>query len=59
MHASPGIGAKVALVPVQQTELERIISLAVNESVQQVFVQRADMINELKHKIEELQSKIY
>jgi hypothetical protein len=66
MHASPRIGAEVALAPVQQTELERIVRLAVNEAVQQVSVQRANMINALKHKkeqllkheIEDLQSKI-
>ncbi len=54
MHASPRIGAEVALAPVQQTELERIVRLAVNKAVQQVSVQRADMINALKRKIEEL-----
>ncbi len=54
MHASPRIGAEVALAPVQQTELERIVRLAVNKAVQQVSVQRADMINALKHKIEQL-----
>jgi hypothetical protein len=58
MHASPRIGAEVALAPVQQTELKRSIRLAVNKAVQQVSVQRADMINTLKLKIEELQSKI-
>ncbi len=58
MHASPRIRAEVALAPVQQTELERIDRLAVNKAVQQVSVQRADMKNALKHKIEELQSKI-
>jgi hypothetical protein len=60
MHASPRVWAEVALAlaPVQQTELERIVSLAVNEAVQQVSIQRADMINVLKHEIEELQSKI-
>ncbi len=41
------------------TEFERIAILAVNKAVQQVSVQRADMINALKHKIEELQSKIF
>ncbi len=55
MHASPRIGAEVALAPVQQTELDRIVRLAVNKAVQQVFVQRASMINALKCKIEELQ----
>jgi hypothetical protein len=58
MHASPRIGAEVALAPVQQTELEKIVRLAVNKAVQQVSVQRADMINALKQEIEELQSKI-
>ncbi len=58
MHASPRIGAEIALAPVQQTELERIVRLAVNKAVQQVSVQRADMINALKRVIEELQSKI-
>ena len=58
MHASPRIGAEIALAPVQQTELERIVRLAVNEAVQQVSVQRANMINALKRKIEQLQSKI-
>jgi hypothetical protein len=58
MHASPRIGAEVALAPVQQTELERIVRLALNEAVQQVSVKRANMINALKRKIEELQSKI-
>jgi hypothetical protein len=47
MHASPRIGAEAALAPVQQTELERIVRLAVNEAVQQVSVQRADRINAL------------
>jgi hypothetical protein len=58
MHASLRIGAKVALAPVQQTELKRIVRLAVNKMVQQVSVQRADMINALKREIEDLQSKI-
>ena len=58
MHASPRIGAEVALAPVQQTELKRIVRLAVNKAVQQVSVQRADMINTLKCKINDLQSKI-
>ncbi len=58
MHASPRIGAAVALAPVQQTELERIVRWAVNKAVQQVYVQRADMINALKCKIEDLQSKV-
>ncbi len=58
MHASPRIGAEVALAPVQQTELERTVRLAVNKAVQQVSVQRANMINALKRKIEDLQSKI-
>ncbi len=58
MHASPRIGAEVVLAPVQQTELERIVRLAVNKVVQQVSVQRADMINALKREIEEIQSKI-
>jgi hypothetical protein len=58
MHASPRIGAEVVLAPVQQTELERIVRLAVNKAVQQVSVQRDDMINALKRKIEEIQSKI-
>ncbi len=58
MHASPRIGAEVALAPVQRTELERIVRLAVNKVVQQVPAQSSDMINALKCKIEELQSKI-
>jgi hypothetical protein len=58
IHASPRIRAEVALAPVQQTELKRTVGLAVNKAVQQVSVQRADMINALKCKIEELQSKI-
>ncbi len=58
MHASPRIGSEVALAPVQQIELERIVRLAVNKGVQQVSVQRVDMINALKREIEELQSKI-
>jgi hypothetical protein len=49
MHASPRIGAEVALAPVQQTEFERIVRLAVSEVVQQVSIQRVDMINALKH----------
>ncbi len=56
MHSSPRIVAEVALAPVQQTELERIVRLAVNKAVQQVSVQRANMINALKCEIEELQS---
>ena len=59
MHASPRIGAEVALAPVQQTELERIVRLAVNKAVQQVSVRRADMMNALKRKIEDLQSNIH
>ncbi len=58
LHASPRIEAEVALAPVQQAEFERIVRLAVNEAVQQVSVQRADMMNALKRKIEDLQSKI-
>jgi hypothetical protein len=58
MHASPRIGAEVALAPVQRTELKRIVRLAVNEAVQQVSLQRADMVNALICKIEVLQSKI-
>ncbi len=58
MHVSPRIGAEVALAPVQWTEFERIVRLAVNKAVQQVSVQRADTINALKRKIEDLQSKI-
>ncbi len=58
MYASPRIRVGVALAPVQQTELERIVRLAVNKAVQQVSVQRADMINALKREIDELQSKI-
>jgi hypothetical protein len=58
MYASPRIGAKVALAPVQQKELERIARLAVNEAVQHVSEQRADMINAFKREIEDLQSKI-
>ncbi len=59
MHASPRIRAEVALAPVQQTELEKKnVRLAVNEVMQQVSVQRANMINALKRKIEQLQSKI-
>jgi hypothetical protein len=58
MHASPRIGAEVALAPVQQTELETFVRLAVNKAVQQVSVQGASMINGLECKIEELQSKI-
>jgi hypothetical protein len=58
MHASQRIGAEVALAPVQQTELERIVRLGVNKAMQQVSVQRANMINALKRKIEDLQSKI-
>ncbi len=58
MHASPRIRSEVALAPVQQIELERIVRLAVNKAVQQVSVQRADMINALKRKIKDLQSKI-
>jgi hypothetical protein len=54
MHASPKIEAEVALAPIQQTELERTVRLAVNEVVQQVSVQRANMINALKCKIEQL-----
>ncbi len=57
MHASPRIGAEVALAPVHQTELERIVRLAVNKAVQPVSIQRANMINALKCKIEDLQSK--
>ncbi len=52
MHASPRIRTEVALAPVQRTELEKIIRLAVNEAVQQVSVQRANLINALKCKIE-------
>ncbi len=58
MHASPRIGAGVALIPVQQAELERIVRLAVNKAVQQVSVQRANMTNALKCEIDQLQSKI-
>jgi hypothetical protein len=58
MHASPRIGAEVALAPDQQTELERIVRLAAKEAVQQVYIQRADIINALKRKIEDLKSKI-
>jgi hypothetical protein len=54
MHVRAG----VALALVQQTELERIVRLAVNEAMQQVPVQRVDMISALKHKIEQLQPKI-
>ncbi len=57
MHPSPTSGAEVALAPVQQTELERIVRLAVNKAVQQVSVQRANMINALKREIKDLQSK--
>ncbi len=56
MHASPSIGAEVSLAPVQQTELEWIVRLAVNEAVQQVSVQRADMIIALTSKIEKLKN---
>ncbi len=59
MHASSRLGAEVTLTPVKQTELERIVRLAVNKAVQQVSVQRADMINALKCKIEDPQSKIH
>ncbi len=38
MHASPRIRAQVALAPVQRTELERIVRLAVNKAVQQVSI---------------------
>ncbi len=58
MHASPRVGAEVALAPVQQTELERIVRLSVNKAVQQVSVQRANIISALKREIEDLQSKI-
>ncbi len=58
MHASPWIGAEVALAPVHQTEFERIVRLTVNKGMQQVSVKKADMINALKQKIEDLQSKI-
>ncbi len=58
MHASPRIRAEVALAPVQRAELERIVRLAVNEAVQQVSVQRADITNALKCEIKELQSRV-
>ncbi len=58
MHVSPRIRAEVALAPVQRTELERIVRLAVNKAVQQVSVKRANVINALKCKTEQLQSKI-
>ncbi len=38
MHASPRIRAQIALAPVQETELERIVRLAVNKAVQQVSI---------------------
>jgi hypothetical protein len=50
IHASPRIEAEVALAPVQWPELERIVRLEVNKAVQQVSVQRANMINALKCK---------
>ncbi len=58
MHASPRFGAEVALAPVQLTELEKIVRLAVSKVVQQVSIQQASMINALKREIEKLQSKI-
>ncbi len=58
MHASPRIEAKVAFAPVQWPELERIVRLAVNEVVQQVSVQRAKMMNALKHKLKSYNKKI-
>ncbi len=57
MHASPRIGAEVALAPFQET-VKRNVRLAINEVVQQVSIQRANMINAWKCKKGELQSKI-
>jgi hypothetical protein len=47
--------AKVALLP---AEFEAIVTSAVKEAVQQVLLERAPLINALKHQIEMLESRL-
>ncbi len=54
-NAIPRNEAEVALAP---AEVEAIVRLAVKEAVQQVSLERAPLINALKHQIEMLESRL-